>query len=77
MPLFGIGTDFFFADDGDAALEDDEAEGAEEAEGDGASGGITAGADRADVLEPVDAVADAGNLVSPDAYDVSCALRAA
>jgi hypothetical protein len=56
----------------------DEVEGGEWAdEAEGARGGIAGGAEwAAEALDPVDAAAAAGSFASPDAYDVSCALRA-
>jgi hypothetical protein len=73
-------ADFFFVDDDALALDDEEAgEGtadeADEGEAEGANGGIGVGAERADVRDVVAPAAPAGSVASPDAYDVSCALR--
>ena len=72
-------ADFFFADEDALALDDEEAgEGAAddagEGEGEDANGGIGVGAERAELREVV-AAAAAGSFASPDAYEVSCALR--
>ena len=74
--IFGAVGVFFFAADVDGAEEGAGDECAEVA--DEARGGISAGVERAAVpLDPVEATAAAGSFASPDAYDVSCALRAA
>ena len=72
--IFGAGA-FFFAADVDGLEEVEGDEWAVDAEG--ARGGMAGGAEwAANALDPVDAAAPAGSIVAPDAYDVSCALRA-
>jgi hypothetical protein len=75
VAIFGAGA-FFFAAEADGLEEAGGDERADEAEE--SRGGMAGGAERAaEALDPVDAAAPAGSVVAPDAYDVSCALRAA
>ena len=74
--IFGAVGAFFFAADVDGPDDVEGDEWADEAEG--VRGGIAGGAGwAAAALDPVNAAAPAGSVAAPDAYDVSCALRAA